>query len=125
MGMDEANGVFGSGCFSLCANNESNLDSDNGACSDPTLFDISPIDLNIILPPDQYPRPPMVFDWVVGKDKCEASEGPSGYACGHTGTLCSPSHNGGGVRCLCKEGYMGNPYLPQGCQGDSINSCHS
>ncbi|GMY29891.1 wall-associated receptor kinase 2-like [Fagus crenata] len=148
MGMDEANGVFGNGCFSLCANNESNLDSDNGkskisllnltnrsdgsltgiSCmyafiTDPTLFDIPPIDLNIILPPDQYPRPPMVFDWVVGKDKCEASEGPSGYACGLTGTLCSPSHNGGGVRCLCKEGYMGNPYLPQGCQGNYTCCC--
>ncbi|GMY29884.1 wall-associated receptor kinase 2-like [Fagus crenata] len=95
--------------------------------TDPTLFNISKIDLHTILSGDQYPSPPVVLDWVVGKDKCEASEGPSGYPCGGPpgSTSCNYSDNGLGHRCLCMEGYFGNPYHPQGCQGDFINSSHS
>uniref|UniRef100_A0A2N9G2E3 Protein kinase domain-containing protein n=1 Tax=Fagus sylvatica TaxID=28930 RepID=A0A2N9G2E3_FAGSY len=48
--------------------------------TDPTLYNILDIDLftnpTDLLEDDQYPRPPVVLDWVVGKDKCEASEGP-------------------------------------------------
>uniref|UniRef100_A0A2N9IBK4 Protein kinase domain-containing protein n=1 Tax=Fagus sylvatica TaxID=28930 RepID=A0A2N9IBK4_FAGSY len=64
--------------------------------TDPTLYNILDIDLftnpTDLLEDDQYPRPPVVLDWVVGKDKCEASEGPLGYACGETlPELCAPT----------------------------------
>lgn len=159
--MNDANGDFGGGCFSLCDYNE-NGTPDDGSCSgigccqtpipkhlktlnitldklsnnsssdisciyafltDPTSFNMSTIDLNI--DPsigDRYPSPPVVLDWVVGKEKCEASEGPSGYACGDTGTSCFRSDNG--YLCSCQEGYMGNPYLRQGCQGELIDCFH-
>ena len=161
--MDDANGGFGGGCYSLCDYNE-NGPPDDGSCSgsgccqttipkhlktlnisleklsdnsnsnisciyaflmDPTSFNMSTIYLHI--DPtigDRYPSPPVVLDWVVGEEKCEASEGPSGYACGHTGTSCNYFDNGRGYRCSCKEGYKGNPYLPQGCQGELINCFH-
>ncbi len=168
--MNDADGVFGSGCFSLCGNINISS-SDDGSCSglgccqtpipknlktlnmtlrkvrnkrhdnlrrgiscsyaflSDSTYNISDIDLftDPSVDLDRYPTPPVVLDWVVGKDKCEASEGPSGYECGGpAGSFsCNYSDNGLGYRCLCMEGYFGNPYHPQGCVGDFINSSHS
>ncbi|XP_043714843.1 wall-associated receptor kinase 2-like [Telopea speciosissima] len=64
---------------------------------------------------------PVVMDWAIGNQTCEeAVLDTQSYACGPN-SYCSNSTNGPGYRCYCKDGFDGNPYLPQGCQ--DINEC--
>ncbi|GKV42977.1 hypothetical protein SLEP1_g50326 [Rubroshorea leprosula] len=74
-------------------------------------FDISKI--NFLGYPETAPMFPVVFEWVIGDQQgCQDYCGPN--------TNCSFSDTGGGFRCSCKDGFIGNPYLPQGCQGISL-----
>ena len=50
---------------------------------------------------------PAVLDWRIYNATCN---------CGHN-TVCSSTNQGSSVTCDCFQGYEGNPYLPQGCQG--------
>ena len=61
---------------------------------------------------------PMVLDWAIGNETCDVARNKGNYICG-TNSTCSDLKNGSGLgyRCKCKEGYDGNPYLKDGCQG--------
>nr|DAD42644.1 TPA_asm: hypothetical protein HUJ06_000874 [Nelumbo nucifera] len=61
---------------------------------------------------------PLVLDWAIEKYLCEnASTNDPFYACGKN-SECYNSPNGLGYLCNCSRGYQGNPYLPDGCQGN-------
>ena len=63
---------------------------------------------------------PMVLDWAIGNETCNDVENKSNYICGDNSS-CQNFEDGSGYRCKCKDGYDGNPYLPNGCLG--INLC--
>ncbi|KAK8625210.1 hypothetical protein V6N13_090085 [Hibiscus sabdariffa] len=66
---------------------------------------------------------PMVLDWTIGDQNCsEASKDPETYACKEN-TICREPEFGNGYLCHCRNGFAGNPYLPNGCQ--DIDECET
>ncbi|GKV50884.1 hypothetical protein SLEP1_g57564 [Rubroshorea leprosula] len=76
-------------------------------------FDISKLDF--LGPQETFPSwLPVVFEWVIGDNRgCQDYCGPN--------AKCSYADTVGGFRCWCKPGFIGNPYLPLGCQ--DIDEC--
>ncbi|POO01974.1 Wall-associated receptor kinase [Trema orientale] len=65
---------------------------------------------------------PMLLDWAVGDNNCaQAKKNLTGYACRSGNSECLNSTYGSGYRCICSQGFEGNPYLLDGCR--DIDEC--
>ncbi|XP_027330929.1 wall-associated receptor kinase 2-like [Abrus precatorius] len=64
---------------------------------------------------------PIVIDWTVGNERCEAFRNGSLKSACMNNSYCDDVGTTYGYRCICRTGYDGNPYHPNGCQ--DINEC--
>ncbi|XP_026384574.1 wall-associated receptor kinase 1-like [Papaver somniferum] len=61
---------------------------------------------------------PVVLDWAIGYKTCgEAKSNLTAYVCQQANSNCTDEVKNGGHRCICNDGYEGNPYLSPGCKG--------
>jgi hypothetical protein len=64
---------------------------------------------------------PVVLDFAIRNDdgSCPTGGAPLPPACRSGNSVCANATNGPGYICKCKDGYDGNAYIPDGCQGIS------
>ena len=59
---------------------------------------------------------PVVLDWAIRNGSCSAEGEPLPMACRSDNSRCVNATSGYGYLCKCKDGFDGNPYIPDGCQ---------
>ncbi|TVU06646.1 hypothetical protein EJB05_49870, partial [Eragrostis curvula] len=64
---------------------------------------------------------PIVLDWAIRNDSCPAEGDRLPMACRSVNSRCVNATTGPGYLCKCKDGFEGNPYIPDGCQ--DIDEC--
>lgn len=62
-------------------------------------------------------RLPMVLNWAIGHEPCDVAQKRQDYVCKQNSKCVNPINRNGYI-CRCLQGYEGNPYHPDGCQGD-------
>jgi len=61
---------------------------------------------------------PVMLDWTVGQSSCTAAQTRPEFGCVSKNSECINSTSSAyGYVCRCNDGYDGNPYMPDGCQG--------
>ena len=61
---------------------------------------------------------PMIVDWSVGAQSCAQAKATGNVTYCKRNSACVDSRTGVGYLCECLPGYEGNPYHPDGCQGN-------
>ncbi|KAL5987591.1 hypothetical protein ACLOJK_035340 [Asimina triloba] len=105
--------------------NASSWDSDETTCSyvflvDPERFSFSTSDVRGSGFKNRIKTIPVALEWSVGDETCEEARKESSVVCGKN-SFCSDSPNGVGYLCKCYDGFVGNAYLPDGC--DDVDEC--
>ncbi|KAH0851822.1 hypothetical protein HID58_065527 [Brassica napus] len=125
---------YSTGCLSLCdsTQKEDGLCSGEGCCQTSVSSDFNPCFYAFLVEEGMFSFSPsqdlqnlrnvtefpVVLDWSIGSHTSEQLGNTS--ICGQN-SLCLDSTTRTGYNCKCKDGYDGNPYLPDGCQ--DIDEC--
>ncbi|EMS68946.1 Wall-associated receptor kinase 3 [Triticum urartu] len=90
----------------------------NNSTSEPFLPDLQYF-MDLLSYPDMSPFfVPAIAAWGLGELSCEEAARRPDFGCRSKNSVCLNSTNGAeGYVCRCSDGYQGNPYMTNGCQG--------